>query len=305
MAVPDKVIDRATENLILPAEISSEIWAKTIEESAVMRLAQRRTLPGVGQEIQTIEGDIEPQWVDEGEPKPVSNPTLGKTSWKGYKLAVIMAFTNEFRRDANSVTRLYDEIVARAPRTFGTKIDATVFGDGKDPKAPGELFDTFADVPEVDITTEGDLWDHLVAGDALVSAADGVSTGIAISPAFKSILLTETDNNGRPLFVNDMTSTGGVPAVMGVPTHLTRGVYRKATQEKGEQLAFMGDWDSAYYGVVEDISMRMTDVATINDGSEDIHLWQRNMFALLFEMTVGFKMRDKKRFVKFVGAKSE
>ena len=162
-----------------------------------------------------------------------------------------------------------------------------------------------ADVPEVDITQEGDLWDHLVAADALVSAADGIASGLAISPAFKSVLLTEKDNNGRPLFVNDMTSGRNVPNVMGLPTYLNRGVYLKGTAEKGEQLGFLGDWTNAFYGVVEDISMRTTDTATISVGSEQLNLWQRNMFAILFEMTVGFKLMDKNQFVKFVGAKSE
>ena len=127
MSVPDKVIDRATDNILLPAEISSEIWSKTIDESAVMQLAQRRTLPGVGEKFQTITKDPSPEWVKEAEEKPVGEVGFGETQWAGYKLAVILPFSNEFRRDAN---RLYDEIVARVPRSFGTKIDATVFGDG-------------------------------------------------------------------------------------------------------------------------------------------------------------------------------
>lgn len=301
MAVPEKVIDRETSNILLPAEISQEIWTKAVEESAFMRLAQRRNLPGQGEEFQIITKDPEPGWVGEAEPKPIGEVGLDKTSWKGYKLAVILTFSNEFRRD---LPRLYSEIVDRVPAAFGKKIDATVFGDGKEPKSPGELFDTMADVPEIDIT-EQSLWDALVAGDAAVSAADGIANGLAISPAFKSALLTECDANQRPLFVNDMTSTNNVPAVMGCPTYLSRGVHRAATQEKGEQLGFLGDWTHAYFGVVEDISMKITDTATVNDGSEDIHLWQRNMFAVLFEMTVGSKLRDKKQFVKFVGAKSE
>lgn len=298
MAVPDKVIDTATDKILLPKEISSEIWARTVEESAVMRLARRVTLPSVGEEFQIITKDPSPEWVNEAEEKPVGDIGLDSTSWKGYKLAVILPFSNEFRRDA---ARLYDAIVERVPRSFGTKIDATVFGDGKG--KPGELFDTMADVPEIDVTAGGDLWDCLVKADAAISAADGLADGLAITPLMKSYLLGEKDNNGRPLFVSDMASGRDVPMVMGLPTYVSRGVGLKATQEKGEQLGFMGEWSSAMYGVVEDVTMKLSDQATINVEGTQVNLWQRNMFAVLFEMTVGFKLRDKDRFVKLVGAK--
>lgn len=296
MAVPAKTVSTQTGNLLLPKEISSEIWANTIEESAVMRLARRTTLPSVGQQFQVITKDPVPQWVGEGEKKPIGEVAFDSTSWQGYKMAVIIPFSDEFRRDAAT---LYDVIIERAPRAFGKQIDATVFGNVT---KPGELFDTMADVPEIDLT-KGDLWDNIVAGDAAVSAADRVADGLAISPAFKSLLLCSKDNNGRPLFVDDMTSGRNVPMVIGQSTYVSRGVHQAATQEKGEQLGFMGEWSSAMYGVVEDISMSVNDTGSIDIDGTTINLWQQNMFAVRFEMVVGFKLRDKNRFVKFVGAK--
>ena len=52
-------------NITLPAEVSSEILQKTQEESAVMRLARKVTLPGRGITIPMITGDPEAAWVAE------------------------------------------------------------------------------------------------------------------------------------------------------------------------------------------------------------------------------------------------
>lgn len=283
-------VSRQSTNVLLPAEVSSEIWSRTIESSAVMQLAQRRALPGAGEEIQTITGDVEAKWVGETEKKPVSKPTFGKTGWKGYKMAVIVPFSNEFRRDK---MRLYDEIVARAPQSLGTKLDKTVFGDGTD--KPGELFDTFADVATVDVVT--DPWKGLVEADSKVSAADGIINGFAISPALKSTLLNALDKNGRPLFVNDMTGSNNIMRLMGQPTYVKKGVYREDTPK---QLGIAGDWSSALYGVVEDITMKISEQATITIDGSPVNLWEQNMFAVLFEFEVGFKLKWADHFVRLV-----
>ena len=65
-------------NYVLPKAVSSEIIAKTQEQSAVMRLARQVTLPGQGMEIPVITGDPEAEWVTETGVKPVSNPSMDK-----------------------------------------------------------------------------------------------------------------------------------------------------------------------------------------------------------------------------------
>ena len=65
-------------NIGLPNSVSSEILAKTQEQSAVMRLARQITLPGNGVQIPVITSDPEASWVSETGVKPVSNPGLDK-----------------------------------------------------------------------------------------------------------------------------------------------------------------------------------------------------------------------------------
>ncbi len=286
-------INRGTSNVLLPAEVSNEIWQKTVEESAVMQLATRVTLPGAGMEWQMITGQPEAGWVGEGEIKPKSQHTLGSKKMKGYTMAVIIPFSNQFRRDKSA---LYDAMIASAPAALGTKLDQTVFGGAA---APGELFDTMANVTAVDVET--DVWSGLVTADATVAAGDGVLNGWAIAPQFKASLLTAKDTTGRPLFVNSLTSENSVPALLGSPTYVKKGVYLPATSTAKAQLGFAGDWSSALYGVVEDISFAISDQSTLTIGDEQVNLWERNMFAVRFEFEVGFRMKYPEHFVKLVG----
>lgn len=296
MAVSTPIdINRSTENVLLPPEVSSEIWAKTQEASAIMSLAQRVTLPAAGQEFQTITGDVEPNWVSETMLKPISKPTFGQRSWKGYKMAVVIPFSDEFRRDK---ARLYDEIIARVPATFGKKFDKTVLGvDTK----PGDLFDTFADTPTVDF--ESDVWSALVETEAKISEGDGILDGWALAPKAKSILLNAKDGMNRPLFINSMTSDRTVGTLMGSPTHFSKGMYVAGDSgSTPEQLGIAGDWSSCRYGVIESISMKTTDQGTLHTDQGDIYLWQQNMFAVLFEFEVGFMIQWPEHFVKLVGS---
>ena len=85
---------------------------KTQEASAIMRLARQIALPGNGLTIPVITADPSADWVDETDDKPVSTPTLSQKIMRGYKLAVIVPFSNQFRRD---LPALYDQLVQRLP----------------------------------------------------------------------------------------------------------------------------------------------------------------------------------------------
>ena len=52
------------------------------------------------------------------------------------------------------------------------------------------------------------------------------------------------------------------------------------------------------------INLAISDQATINTGTEQVNLWQRNMFAVRVEAEVGFVVRDAAAFVKLTDATS-
>ena len=271
----------------LPTEVSSEILQKAQEQSAVMQLARQITLPGLGLTIPVITGDPEAEWVTETGVKPVKNPSLEKKVMQAYKLAVIVPFSNEFRRDAAA---LYDQLIGRLPLALGKKFDETVFHGA----APGSNFDTFASVTAQAISgTNVEAYDGLVAADADIAAHGGITNGFVLAPQGKSILLSEKDSTKRPLFINSVAE-GAVPMILGARTCQSKAAYKAGTGVSVPNVVgFAGDWTQAMFGIVEGIELTVSDQATLVVGSGNdattINLWQQNMFAVRAEIEVGFR----------------
>ena len=265
----------------LPVEVSQEILQKTQEASAIMQLARQIALPGRGTAINVITSDPSASWVGETSAKPVSDPGLATKVMRAYKLAVIVPFSNEFRRD---VASLYDAIVERLPRALAQKFDATVFGNGS---APGSDFDTFAGVTAQAIG--GTLaYSGLVAADGDIAAHGGIMNGVVLAPQGKSLLLGAVDDNKRPLFINSVAE-GAIPMVLGAKTVQSKGAYVAGTSPAPNKVGIVGDWTQAMYGTVEGVKIDYSSDASLVDGDTTINLFQQNMFAVRAEIEVGFR----------------
>lgn len=265
-------------DISLPTSVSSQIIQKTQEESAIMRLATQVALPGNGLTIPVITSDPTAAWVDETDEKPVSNPGLSTKVMRGYKLAVIEPFSNQFRRDYGA---LFDALIARLPRILAQKFDATVFGNGS---APGSDFDTFASITKQSLAS--DAYGGLVAADTDIAIHGGMTNGFAISPQMRSVLLSALDANNRPLFINSVAD-GAIPMILGQPTYLTKGAFVAGNPSV---IGVAGDWTKAMYGVVEGVDISFSSDATLTlADSSTINLFQRNMFAVRAEIEIGFR----------------
>lgn len=264
-------------NVDLPVDVSAEIIAKMQEESAVMQMARNIALPGRGAAIHVITADPEANWVGETEQKPVSNPGLATKVMQAYKLAVIVPFSREFRRD---VSALYDALIERLPRALGMKFDETVFTG----TAPGSNFDVLSGATAQDLSTNA--YAGLVAADMDIAAHGGNLNGFVLSPVGKGTLLAATDDNKRPLFINNVAE-GAIPVVLGAKTLISRGAYKAGTPNI---VGVAGDWTQALYGTVEGVQIGYSEDATlIGADGNPIYLFQQNMFAVRAEIEVGFR----------------
>lgn len=268
-------------NIALPPEVAREIIQKTQSRSAVMQLARQIPLPGRGLTFPVITGDPEATWVDETNRKPVSNPSLATKTMQPYKLAVIVPFSDEFRRDAAA---LYDAIVERLPGALAQKFDATVFGPASG--APGDNFDVLGAATAQAIGANA--YSALVAADTAIATAGGIMNGIALSPQGKGILLASVDGNNRPLFI-DSTAENAVPMVLGARTVLAKGAFVAGNPDGANTVAVAGDWTQAVYGTVEGVQISFAKEATLTIGGEQVNLWERNMFAVRAEIEIGFR----------------
>ena len=267
-------------NITLPTDISAEIMQKTQEQSAVMQLARQIALPGRGVTIPVITGDPEAAWVDETGLKPVSNPSLSQKIMQAYKLAVIVPFSTEFRRD---LPQLYEALVGRLPLALAQKFDATVMGNVT---APGANFDSFASCTGQSLST--DVYAGLVAADTDIATPGGIMNGFVLSPQGKGVLLAATDGNERPLFINS-AAEGAIPMVLGARTVMSKAAYKDGSSNTPDVLGVAGDWTQAVYGTVEGVQISFADQATLTINSNPVNLWEHNMFAVRAEIEVGFR----------------
>lgn len=277
-------------NISLPTDLAQEVLQKTRNASAVMQLARQIPLPGRGLTIPVITGDPTAAWVAETGAKPVSNPSLSQKIMQAYKLAVIVPFSDEFRRDLSA---LYDAIVERLPGALALKFDQTVIGNGD---KPGENFDNFAGCTAQSLIADTGYtaYNGLVNAYTDIAAAGGALDGFGLSPAAKGILLGAVDGNGRPLFVNS-AADGAVPMVLGARTIEGRGLYKAGAAGVGTAagtpavVGVAGDWTQAVWGTVEGVQVRFADQTGLTIGSDQVNLWEHNMFAVRAEIEVGFR----------------
>lgn len=264
-------------NIDLPESVSNAILSKVQESSKVMRLARQIPLPGNGAAINVLLSDPEAAWAGETASKAVSNPQVSTKILRGYTLAVIVPFSNQFRRDASA---LFDAIVEKLPDALGRKFDETVFFGS----APGSDFDTLANVTAQSLAS--DVYGGLVAADTDIALHGGISNGYIFSAQGKGILLGAKDQDGRPLFINNI-SEGSVPVVLGARTEITKAAFKSGSPSK---IGFAGDWNQAVWGMVEGVKISFSEDATLKlaDDSE-INLFQQNMFAVRAEIEVGFR----------------
>ena len=277
-------------NITLPAEVSQEIMQKTQQASAIMQLARQIALPGRGVQIPVITSDPAAAWVAETGAKAVSNPGLSTKLMQAYKLAVIVPFSDEFRRDAAA---LYDALVARLPLALAQKFDQTVVGAVE---KPGENFDNFALCTTQSLVASGGhtTYDGLVAAYGDIAAANGSLNGFAMSPAGVGLLLGATDSTGRPIFTNS-AAEGGVNRLLGAPVIESRGIYKNGAAGVGTApgtpaiVGVAGDWSQAMYGTVEGVQIRFADQTGLTINSTQVNLWEHNMFAVRAEIELGFR----------------
>lgn len=303
MTVPEKALTRSA--FAVPAEIASEIWKKTLSNSLAMQLATRIELPADGKEFPIYTGDIEPDWVAEGEEKPVATASFSSKTLKPYKMAVIVPFSDEFRRDRNA---FYNCVIEQIPLYLARKFDKAVFNHDAT-AVPGEQFDNFAEIADIDLKADkSTVYKQLVAADAAINTAGYIANGYAITPQMRGLLLAETDGIGRPLFNPAVTADGyaqilGNPAIMSLSNGANKeNLYSEYTDDDKtiKTLGIVGDWTQAVYGTVEGIKLDISDSATLNDGDNVINLWQRNMFAVRAEVEIGFGIKDEDAFKRLV-----
>jgi HK97 family phage major capsid protein len=282
----------------LPVEVSREIWAKALANSAFLSLARHIDLPGTGQAVPVITGDAEAQWIGETDKAPISNSTFTVKYITPYKMSVIEPVSKEFVRDYDA---LYAVMVERLPKSLAKLFDTTIAGWGA---APGTGFDTLKSIEEFDLSS--DAYQGFVAANGAISAAGYRADKIALDPNGETLLYASVDDVKRPLFIPSVHDNG-IGSVLGKPVSIYQnvGVAGNAADVEHEIAAhdntvgFIGDWSKAVCGIVQNITLDIAREATLTKANGDnINLWQQGMVAVKATFEAGFAIEDTDAFAR-------
>lgn len=286
---------RGTSGVVLPPSVVQAVLDKTeLESSVITRLGTRVDVPASGGTIPILSSMPSPAWVNETAEKTVGRPTFSSHSFTPYTAALIVPFSNQFRRD---VPALYNAIVRDLPLAVGKFIDQTVLYGA----SPGSGFDTLASVATVACEDSTTAYEDYLAALATVVAGNGDVTSWLLSPQAEIVVLGARANgdSGAPLFVMNPQSDGSIGSILGRPVNKSKVAYRAS--DTPDTIGFAGDWPTIQYGFVENITVTYSDQATLTDGESTINLFQTNMFALRVEFELGVVIDSDAKFVRLTG----
>lgn len=293
-------VNRTTSGVLLPPGVSREIWKNAQYASVIQQLVPRIEVPAGGLDIPIITGDPTAEWVAETDEKPVSRPSFGSKNLKAYTLATIVPFSNQFRRDLNT---LYTALVERLPNVLAKKFDRTCLGFDA---SPGSGFDTLASAPVVSLSGADSVYEGYLEALGTVANVEGSDVERWLLTAQAEIAtLGSLDEFGRPIFIDNVNTEGHLErSILARPVTKHPHAYKAGVEDTtAPTIGFGGEWSSAMWGFVEGLRVDVSDQATLTDSDDSVlNLWQRNMFAVRVEFEVAFAVRDVNRFVRLTGA---
>ena len=220
------------------------------------------------------------QWVGEGAPKPLTNPTYGEVEIKEHKLAAITVYTQELmRRSDPAVDILVRDDLIEASKAL---IDKTFLDAGAATAVrPAGILDGVVKTANTGTTAANYEADLLALVDSFVTAnlsLDGAYFIMSETRAAQISLLR--DALGRSYF--EGMALRGTRTLMGIPVITSQTVGDKIILVKTSEILLAQDGG---------VDVSYSDQATLVDGGTTHHLWQENKFAVRVEKFITWAKR--------------
>ena len=220
------------------------------------------------------------QWVGEGAPKPLTNPTYGEVEIKEHKLAAITVYTQELmRRSDPAVDILVRDDLIEASKAL---IDKTFLDAGAATAVrPAGILDGVVKPANTGTTAANYEADLLALVDSFVTAnlsLDGAYFIMSETRAAQISLLR--DALGRSYF--EGMALRGTRTLMGIPVITSQTVGDKIILVKTSEILLAQDGG---------VDVSYSDQATLVDGGTTHHLWQENKFAVRVEKFITWAKR--------------
>lgn len=295
-----------------PRAVTGEIFAKVQEQALLPRLG--------AEQIEVIYGEtnipittVEPQAGQvgvgtansqrEGYIKPLSGVAWGQRSMAPIKLATIVTASEEFAR--SNPRGLFTSIRGKLSEAIARAMDLAVF-HGVDSLRGTALQGVDADNVLVNTTNQvfyGEGEDELI--NDLLAMYDLIGEDFdpnrwVFDPRYRTKLaaaMRGVDVNGNVLNPGDINLAAQESSVLGLPANFHKAAPGNiGNAAKTNVRALLGDFGQLKYGFADQIRFKVSDQATLTDGTNTVNLWQTNQVAVMCEVTFGWVVGDLDAF---------
>lgn len=286
---------------LIPPDYTDEILAKTVEQSAVLRLARRlRDMPSSTRTMPVVSALPTAYFVNgENGLKQTTQVTWANKTLTAEELAVIVPVPQNAFDD--SAYPIWDVIKPLIEEAAGLAIDQAVLYGTNIPASWTSAFGAHAGIvalatahgSTVSLAAKTDIYEALMDTGGLLSLVeeDGfIVTGHIAHTSLKGLLRGCRDTNGQPIFVagQNIGTAFATGQLDGAPVLYPLN----GSIDSAQGLDIAGQWNELVYAMRKDISWNIADQAIIQDGAGNIvyNLFQQDMVALRMVFRLGFAL---------------
>lgn len=283
----------------LPDRQGSILTNALLQQAGALALAGDKRATNARRELFPIWlGQPTAEFVGEGAPKPVTGGELGQGTLTIKKVATIVLFTDEQKEDA--VNGDLDVLVDSGVRSAIADVtDAHAIGKDSGTNITGS-FDNMlrSTTASVEYAAGGDGLAKAVSAAMAVLEANGYN-----DPSQMGVLLA-ADVAGHIRDARAAVET--TTAIYGPDRDPLYGLDRQfstnlntigETAGANKVIGFVVYKPNLHVRIRKDVTLSVSNEATVNDGSTDRHLWQENLTGLRYETRLGFFAHDLNRAV--------
>lgn len=289
------VVSTTNSSVLLPQPVTGDIIPFLRPETTFLQGNPKRVrLVGGKYRQPRGAGTSTAGYVGEGEKKPVGKPTFDGINMQAKKLAGIVYLTNEAAKWPVADIEAYIRDDLR--KAIAIKMDSAMyFGTGSSNTPTG----IFAQSGITSIAGGADGGTYFVLSKSpTVAELDRVARILMLSLTGNNIarngrwrwtmgyrawgyIADMRDGNGNALFPGMSLDQ---PVWKGIPVLVSNQFVENGGGATNEGSIGLVDFSHVLYGDEEDMIMKSTTEATIDDDGTLVHLWQQNMMAILAEI---------------------